>query len=207
MRARQMASCGRWHAVMMLGGVVAVVAGCADHSYDSVQLGQRSREYERRFPEQQTRQTDKTLCWLQESWTERADAVVLLLTDTRQVCGKWQATFQPDKAGLTGGARYHLRGTLAPGSAGYHGTGPLDTLRAIADDLTDLDADEFTRNAHGWVAAGIVRLVQQWPQVDRAGPAEARLRDMLARVPAGGQATIIIQPDGRITMTYTYGAD
>lgn len=190
----------------LLSAVVAL-GGCADYGYDRVQMGQRSGDYGRRFAESQTRRGDRTLCWLDEDWAGRADAVVLLLTDTQTVCGKWHATHDPGTSWMGRGVRYRLRGVIDPEPAGFRGAGPIDTLRAVADDLAGVGADEFTRTAYGWVAAGIVRLVQHWPNVGNAGPAEAELVAALARVPGGGQATITIAPDGRIHVEYVYSAD
>ncbi len=181
-------------------------AGCADLTYDRVRLGQQLREYERVFPDDKSRRTESTLCYLEQDATGRTDAIVLLLTRDRQVCGKLHATFVRRDYGFRVETSYVLRGELDPATARFAGAGPIDTVRAIADDLTNADGDNFTRESHGWVAAGLVRLVQRWPHVGDEGPALTRLTDMLERVPGGGQALIAVDPRGVYRFEYTHAA-
>ena len=82
------------------------------------------------------------------------------------------------------------------------GTGPIDVLRAIADDLTSTQGDTFVREAHGWVAAGLMRLVQHWPHVGDEGPAFTRLTDLLDRIPAGGEARLTVDARGVYVVEY-----
>ncbi|MBU0639202.1 MAG: hypothetical protein KKB50_10090, partial [Planctomycetes bacterium] len=65
--------------------------------------------------------------------------------------------------------------------------------------------DSFTREAHGLVASGLVRLVQRWPHLGDEGPALARLTEMLERVPPDGTARITVNRDGLYLVEYTHG--
>ena len=75
----------------------------------------------------------------------------------------------------------------------------------IADELTSTGTDKFTRDAHAWVAAGIVRLLQRWPHPGDEGPAFPRLADALERVPGGGVARITVNERGIYLLDYTQG--
>ncbi|MCK4341512.1 MAG: hypothetical protein KAY37_07315 [Phycisphaerae bacterium] len=202
--------CARAHAgrplvISALALAALLPAGCANWSYGRVQLGQHLREYERVFPEGKSRRTERTLCFLEQDYMGRTDAVVVLLTRDRQVCGKLHATNFRRKYGLKVETGFILRGEVDPVLARYSGTGPIDMLRAIADDLTSDMPDSFTREAHGWVAAGLVRLIQRWPHLGDEGPAFPRLTDMLERVPGGGRAGITVDPQGVYVLEYTQG--
>lgn len=179
--------------------------GCADWSYRRIQLGQQLGEYQRAFPEARSRRTDSTLCCLEQDVTGRTDAVVVLLTRDRQVSGKLHATHFERNYGFRVETGYLLRGELDPELTQLRATGPVDTLRAIADELTSSTGDKLVKEAHGWVAAGIVRLVQRWPHVGDQGPAFPRLTDMLERVPGGGTARITVNERGAYVLEYRQG--
>lgn len=192
--------------LVALGLAALLQTGCADWSYDRVQLRQQVREYERLFPEGQSQRTDSTLCFFETGNLGRTDAIVLLLTRDRRVAGKLQATYVEHNYGFRVDTGYVLRGELDPALSELSATGPVDTLRAVADELTGGEADQFVRDAHGWVAAGLVRLVQRWPHAGDEGPAFPRLTAMLERVPADGTARITVDPRGVYLLEYTRGA-
>ncbi len=191
----------------VLIGVVAAVlptAGCVAFSFDRVQLGQTQPEYRPAFPEGQTRRTPVGLCYLERDPFGRTDAVVLLLAGDRRVAGKFHAVHVERRSPLAVETSYQLRGELNPGLARLTGTGPVDTLRAVTDELTTGDPDTFVREAQGWVAAGLVRLIQQWPHTGDAGPAATRVADLLERVPGQGTARVTVTPAGVLQFEYTH---
>ena len=202
---RRAADAGR----TLLAAAVALTAllplGCADWSYNQIALRQQLRDYERVFPEGQSRRTETTVCYCEQNVAGRTDAVVVLLTRDRQVCGKFQATHIERNYGLATEVSYVLRGEIDPELAHVSGSGPIDTLRVIADELTSLGGDKFARDAHAWVAAGIVRLLQRWPHPGDEGPAFPRLTDALEHVPGGGQARISVNEHGVYLVEYTHG--
>lgn len=177
--------------------------GCVDWTYDRVALGQVLHEYARVFPEERTRRTTSTLCYLGHSPAGRTDAVVLLLTRDRRVAAKMQASHTERKWGPRTQTAYALRGELDPSLAQLDATGPADALRAVADELTSVEGDKFTRDAHGWVAAGLVRLLQRWPHLGDEGPAPPRLIDILDHVPGSGVARITVDQRGAYILEYT----
>jgi hypothetical protein len=131
------------------------------------------------------------LCYLDYSLPGRVEAIVVLLTRDRRVAGKLHATRTESGLALTTEVRYVLEAELDPNVAQLYGTGP------IAQPVTD----PLVREAQGWVAAGIIRIVQRWPHA--RDPAEVQLADMLERVPAGGEATITARPDGALAIRYS----
>lgn len=190
--------------LIALFGIALLQAGCATWSYNQVYLGQELRDYERAFPSDKTRRTKSTLCYLERDLSGRDVAVVLLVSRNRVVAGKLQAVY------VEGGkvfprAGYRLQGELDPGLARLHGAGPIDALRAVADELTRDMSGDLTRDASGWVAAGLVRLVQRWPDISDAGPAYPRLTEVLQYVPPDGRAHIAIKPEGTYEIEYGHG--
>lgn len=184
-----------------LAAALPLIVGCADWSYEKVQLGQEMRAIERVFPEEKTRRGDFTFSYL-ESGSRRTDAICVLLTHDRRVAGKVQATLRKRWRGMQPVQQYTLRGELDTALLGLGEVGPVDVLRTVADDITSEGDDAFEREAHGWVAAGLVRLVEAWPQTADPGPAYPRLADMLDRVPAGGRAAINTIGDKRLGISY-----
>ena len=189
--------------VTLSAALAGLLGGCAGLSYDRLQLGQEQRAYQRAFPEDRTRRTPTGICYLEHDALGRVDAVVALLTADRRVAGKLHAVHQQRNYGFAVETTYQLRGELDQGLLKLAGSGPVDTLRAIADELTTPQGDTFVRDAHGWVAAGLVRLVQHWPHIGDEGPAVTRLTDLLDRIPAGGQARITVNPQGVCLIEYT----
>ncbi len=177
--------------------------GCVAFSFDRVRLGQTQPEYRPAFPEGRTRRTPVGLCYLEHDPFGRTDAVVLLLAGDRRVAGKFYAVHVERRGPLAVETSYQLRGELNPGLARLAGTGLVDTLRAVTDELTAGDPDAFVREAQGWVAAGLVRLIQQWPHTGDAGPATTRMADLLERVPGQGTARVTVTPVGVLQFEYT----
>jgi hypothetical protein len=143
------------------------------------------------------------VCYCEQDGFGRTDAAVLLLTGDRRVAGKLYAMHQERKSGLQVETTYRLRGELDPQLLKLSATGPIDMLRAIADDLTTSGEDTFVREAHAWIAGGLVRLMQRWPHVGDEGPAVTRLTEALERIPAGGVARVTVDARGVYLVEYT----
>jgi hypothetical protein len=182
-----------------------LVPGCAELSFNQIQLGQEPRDYRRALPEERSRRSPTGMCYLEhDPGAGRVDAMVVLLTPDGRVAGKLHASEVEQRWNWPAQTTFTLRGELDPALIRMAGAGPVDTLRAVADELTAADMDAFTRDAHAWVAAGLVRLVQHWPHVGDEGPAVTRLAGMLDRVPAGGTAQIVVGVDGRYSIAYVH---
>lgn len=190
--------------VLILSLAAATLAtGCAEFGYQRVQLGQEPRAYRQAFPDDKTRRTPLGFCYAERDDLGRHDATVVLLTGDRRVAGKLHAT-HVERRGLFGAeTNYQLRGELDPELLRLSEAGPIDTLRVIADELTSVRDDTFVRDAHDWIAVGLVRLVQHWPHVGDEGPAGARLTGTLDRVPSGGVARITVDTRGVFLIEYT----
>src|SRR4030042_1930144 len=151
----------------LAGGVLLLSAllptGCASWSYQQVRIGQQLRQSERVFPEGRSRRTAATLAYLEHDPFGGSDAVVLLLGQDRVVCGRLRASHYRRNYGFKVDLGYTLQGELDPKLCNLRDAGPIDALRAVADELTGSTTDSFVREAHGWVAAGLVRLIQSWP--------------------------------------------
>lgn len=193
---------GHWLAWLGLG-VPLLACGCAGLTYDQIKLGQQLREFDRVFPEDRARRTESTVCFMEQSLGGQTEAVVVLITRDRRVSGKLHATHLDRQLGWTHETSYTLVGEIDPVVARLNSTGPADTLRAIADQLISIDADQSARDAHGWIAAGLVRLLQRWPHVGDEGPSFPKLPDLLERVPAGGKAQLSVDTRGAFLLEYT----
>lgn len=194
-------------AAFATGALIALVAltGCAQFGYDQLQIGQELRNPDRLFPAERTTRSDVGLGYLERDWFGRTDAVVVLLTRDRLVAGKFHAAHINGASGWPAQRGYALRGVFDPTLWRLDEAGPLDALRVVADELTQRREGRAVPEAQEWVAAGLVRTVQQWPHLGDAGPAFVRLTELLGRVRAGGTATLGIRPDGTYAVEYTHG--
>ena len=190
-----------WRVLLACAALAPV--GCADLGYNRTELGAEQRVYQQAFPEERVRRTSAGFCYLEKDPLGRTDAVVVLLTADRRVAGKLQATYVERKGPFRAESTYALRGQLDPELMRLSGTGPIDVLRALADELTSVQGDTFVREAHGWVAAGLMRLVQHWPHVGDEGPAFTRLTELLDCIPAGGTARLAVDARGVYEVEYT----
>lgn len=190
-------------------GVVAVLlllcTGCADWSYRQIRLGQSSEDYARILPPETSRRTALGLCHLSSDGFGRTEAFVVLLTSDRRVAGKLRARHYQRDWGLRVDRGFWLEGELDPELYGVQSTGPLDTLRAIAGELTDYRGEKLALDAHAWVAAGLVRLIQRWPGVRDVGVSSQRLSELFERVPGGGVARIEVDENGIYRLEYKQG--
>ena len=184
---------------------IATLTGCANWSYDKFQLGQLPSDYERILPLDSSRKTALGLCHLKKAKSGRTDALVVLLTEDRRVAAKISARHIPrdwlgrDKPG------FELIGRLDPNLYGVAGSGPLDTLRAVVGDLTDYRGEKFAVDTHAWIAAGLIRLMQSWSEVQDVGVSSQRLKKLLELVPGGGVGRIETDNHGIYHMEYKQG--
>jgi hypothetical protein len=186
-----------------LAGLLLLASGCAEYSYNRLQLGQEPKAYDRALPAEQSRRSPTGICCYAAE-RDRTDAIVVLLTPDRRVAGKLYAAYRENRWGFPPTPTYVLKGELDPRLIRLAEAGPVDTLRTVADELTTPGLDAFTRDAQAWIAAGMVRLLQQWPHVGDEGPAVTRLAGMLERVPAGGTTQLTVGADGRYQLEYRY---
>lgn len=198
------AATGRvWPVLVAVAGLW--LTGCAQWTYDRTTLGAPLRDAQRNIPEESRLHSDRAVAMLEGGPPGQVDAVVLLLTRDALVCGKLIAAYRPPKALGLGGGSYSLQGELDPRRAGLSDLGPLDALRAIADDLTRVRPEQSAGVAHAWVAAGCVRILQGWPAGASSadeGPAYPRLTDVLELVPAGGESQMTRRDDGVYVISY-----
>jgi hypothetical protein len=201
------AGCGARCAVgVVIGLALLALTGCTNWSYRQVQLGQGTKEYARILPAETSRKTALGLCHLSRDKLGRTDALVVLLTSDRRVAAKLWARHTESDWRLGRAERgFRLVGELDPELYGVAGSGPLDTLRAIAAELTDYRGEQLAQDAHAWVAAGLVRLMQRWPEVRDVGVSSQRLDELLDRVPGGGTARVEIDDRGVYHLEYEQG--
>jgi hypothetical protein len=192
-------------AALLAAPVLLLLTGCTDWAYRQIQLGQSAEEYERVLPAETSRRTAVGLCHLSSDRFGRTDAFVVLLTGDRRVAGKLRARHYERDWGLKVDRGFWLEGELDPELYGVQSAGPLDTLRAIAGDLTDYRGEKLALDAHAWVAAGLVRLMQRWPGVEDVGVSSQRLSELFELVPGGGAARLEVNERGIYRLEYKQG--
>ena len=194
----------RRRALRITAGCVAALFqfGCAQWNYDNIRVGQELRDQARALPEARSRRTEAGLCFLDRDMLGKSDAIVVLLTRDQRVYGKLHASYERRNLGFRVESHYQLAGVLDPEVGQFHAVGPVDTVRAVLDELTDDITDALTQEAHGLVAAGLMRLLQRWPHIGEEGLAYPQLNDMLERVPAGGRAGIAVNEEGMYVLEY-----
>jgi len=194
------------HPGAVLVSVLAVLlSGCVDWSYRQIRLGQPGDECERLLPAASSRRTALGLCHLHDDKLGRTDALVVLLTADRRVAGKlWARRFERNW-GLKTSRGYWLVGELNPELYRVRAAGPIDTLRAIAGELTDYRGEKLALDAHALVAAGLARLMQRWPGVTDPGVSSQRLTELLEVVPGGGIARLEVDERGTYRLEYRQG--
>ncbi len=193
--------CTRGLLALWAGAILVGLTGCGgietDWSYRNIALGQPPAQYLDKLPAETSRRTALGLC----SFTSKggqARAVVVLVTPDRRVAAKLRATL----GGRWPAGGYRLEGELDPRLLDTAGAGPLDTLRVLIAELTGYRGERLALDAHGLVAAGLLRMVERWPQVAPAGRRSEVLRHWLERVPAGGRAELGLTPGGVFTFGY-----
>lgn len=183
-----------------------LLAGCADLHYDRLRLGQSPQEYDRILPVEQTRRTEQGLCYFARDSFGRQDAIVALLGADRRLAGKFQATRLERKYGWKTETGFLLRGELNPKALGYESLGPIDTARAVIDGLVSYQGEKLAAESRSWVAGGLARLLQHWPQAGEFQAVAAGLTETFEQIPAGGEASLRVAPQGFYQFEYRQGA-
>lgn len=192
---------GMWPAL----AAAATSIGCADMHYRRIELGQTKQQYERILPAAHSRRTDLGVTYLKSDWTGRTDAIVVWAARDRRAAGKLHATCFRRNYGFKTETGFRLRGEIDPALADLQSTGPLDTLRVVLDQLESYRGEKAATDAHEWIAAGLIRLLERWPHMaDRLGPARTRA-SVLDGIPAGGAASISVDRRGRYHFEYRQG--
>lgn len=198
---------GAWRAYFILALLPGLIplTGCASWSYDRIHIGAPRSEYETIFPREQTRLTDLGICSLQADRAGRVDVFLILVTQDRRVAGKIWAT--NEERGFLGwnDRGFRLRGEIDARLFGAQEAGPIDTLRLLASQLSDYRGEKLALDAHSWIIAGLVRLMQCWPSVKDTGVSTERLTETLDRVPGGGTASLNADANGIVSFEYQFG--
>ncbi|MBW7906938.1 MAG: hypothetical protein LC135_07415 [Phycisphaerae bacterium] len=186
---------------------LALLCGCAGTTYRQLSLGQERSSYDRVMPREVTRSTDLGLAYLRhDPAAGRTDAIVVLLTQDRRIAAKMHAVRRERKGWMGGDPGFALRGEIDPRLAELQSSGPVDTLRVIVADLVAYQGERLATDAHAWVAAGLVRLMQAWPNTSDVGVDTRKLAAALERVPGGGTAQIAVDSNGVYRFEYRQGA-
>lgn len=186
---------------------LVAAGGCASLNYERIALGMGPAELSRVLPEARTRPTPVGLAYLDPgdaTGGRPGAAIVVLLTEQRRVAGKFLAERTAD-ALWAGRPAYRLIGEVDAELYGVQQTSPIDVARMIAGELAQVEGERLVREAHGWVAAGLLRWLEGWPGLrDFAVPEDARDR-LLELAPAGG--TLALERTGGGRLRFAYASD
>ncbi len=178
-----------------------VSTGCASWSYQQIQLGQAPSEYDHRLPSDTSRRTPIGLCDLRAGGGGDVEALLVLLATDRRVSAKFHAKRISRDYGVWERRRYTLIGVIDLARSGLPASEPTDALRAILLDIVSARTDRQAHDAHSWIAAGILRLIQaRAPDAD-LGIAADTLAELVARVPAGGSGSASVS-EGVLHVSY-----
>ena len=201
----QLPTTRRFVRILPLWIASAAATGCVDMHYRRIELGQSKQQYERILPAAQSRRTDLGVAFLASDWTGRTDAIVVLASRDRRAAGKLRATRFEHNYGFVTETGFRLQGEIDPALADLQSTGPLDALRVVLQQLESYRGEKAATDAHEWLAAGLVRLLERWPHMsDRLGPIQRR-SSRLEQVPSGGTASISVDRRGVYRFEYQQG--
>ena len=194
-----------WAGTLGLLLAVGLSAGCADLSYDRIELNAGPQNWDRALPDLNKRQSDEGIAWGQDRGP-RMDAILVQYGPDRRVYGKWQASFVNRRTWLSHEQGYRLRGEFDPAIAEVDQAGPFDVLRLLFSELVVETEDPVVRGAHSLIGIGVRRIFEQFPS--EANPPElpaAWERDWSERIGATGLVTITRRPTGRYHISYVTG--
>ncbi len=183
----------------------ATLCGCARLDYDRLRVGRELRDVSRALPEDHSARSDWSVCYQRANGLGRTDVIVVLLTRDRRIAAKFHVVHNERQSVLGQDAGYALTGEFDAELLGLSEAGPRDRLRALAADLMEPQADPFVREAHAWVAAGLVRMLALDDPADADDALAERLVEMLERVPAGGRATTSPGGGAVVRIAYHHG--
>jgi len=180
----------------LLAAALLLPAGCADLSYRRIQLGDPLARYEHLLPAATTRRTPYGLAHLGHALGGRTEVVLVLWTNDRRVAGKVYACHFEQNWGWLRRSGFLLQGQIDPQLYDVAGTGPFDTLRMLATDLAEYRGETLAVDAHAWVVAGLMRLLQRWPGVREPDLLADRVSELYEKVPGGGETHLWIDRNG-----------
>lgn len=184
-------------------GLILGAGGCAQFNYDRLKIGLTQREYEKILPAESTRRTEDRLCYLSSDGLGRTDAIIVVLARDHRLAARFHAVFVERYVGFKLASDYELTGEIDPKLADFSGTGPVDAVRTLYNQLAEYRGERLAADAHTWVAAGLLRVLQRWPHGREPYAEPAQLGSIVSRVAGGGTATIAVGPDGRYRITYS----
>lgn len=179
-----------------------LTTACTAPGLTGLELGADARQIRRSFPAGQLHETPAGYSVLRPEASGTTHAYVFLVTPDRRIAARFHVSVSEGAGGEEESGSYRLTGAVDAQALRLGGLGPLDTLRAVADQLTSAEVHAGARAAQHWVAAGLVRMLQQHPQVDDPGPATARVGALLARIPAGGDGDVRPVGSGQLHIFY-----
>ncbi|HRS27917.1 MAG TPA: hypothetical protein P5255_06600 [Phycisphaerae bacterium] len=208
MKASANRSLRAWSAACLTAVAMLVsLTGCATMTYDRIRLGASQSECRQLLDQDVFHSCNIGFSGSRQDAAGRTDAVVVLLGRDGVVGGKLQATVARPRgvplvpAALAPAPTFQLRGELDLVALSLAGAGPLDVLRAVLVELMDRPTNLSAEPARELVAAGIVRLMERWPNLDAAGQFPD-LADTLERVPSGGVARLGITAHNTFFLEY-----
>lgn len=195
------ARCGRVAGVALAAMALAGV-GCAKLTYDRLILGEPPSKYERMLPASESRRTAVGLCQLKKSAGGKTESILLVLSDDRRLAGKIRVQRAQRESGLLSRRTYELYGSINPGLYGAAEAGPADVLRSLVRSLVDYRGEKLAMEAHRLVAAGLLRLLERWPEAADLGLSAELTADLAEIAPSGGTSRIDVRESGVIDFQY-----
>lgn len=189
-------------ACLMLLGVAMGGGGCVKLTYDRLHLGEPPSKYERMLPASESRRTMVGLCQLRKSSGGKSEAILLVLSDDRRLAGKIRVRRVRSEAGLLSHREYELWGTIDPVLYGAGQAGPADVLRSLVRSLVDYRGERLAVEAHRLVAAGLLRILEQWPEAADLGLSPDLAADLAEIAPGGGKSHVETADNGVIRFEY-----
>lgn len=177
-------------------------SGCAKLTYDRLNLGEPPSKYERMLPASESRRTAVGLCQLKKSAGGKVESILLVLSDDRRLAGKVRVRRVQRSAGLLGSTTYELYGSVDPVLYGAAEAGPADVLRSLVRSLVDYRGEKLAMEAHRLVAAGLLRLLERWPEAGDLGLSADVSADLAEIAPSGGTSRIDVRDSGVIDFQY-----
>lgn len=185
----------------LLAGLGLLQTGCLNWSYGRIELGAGPADYDRVLPMEDTRQTPLGFCYVGTNRAGRVDAFVVQVGVDRRVVAKWQATYDPgdwfDRM-----PSYRLRGMYDPSKTGLDQASLQDVVRMVLSQLGEIDVDQLQREAHGWIAAGLVRIGESFDGFAPADPLTPETETLLQDAPPGGDVEAYQDEQGVMHFRY-----
>lgn len=186
---------------------MVLLPGCASWHYGRLKLGQAPNEYERVLPAEKVRRTERGLAFLSRDWTGRIDAIVVIVAENRRVAARVHASYGEQRYGFTTRVAYRLRGEIDPKLYETQDAGPTDVLKLLLSQLAAYKGDKLAVESHAWIAAGLTRLLQRFPNVADQIAEPATMLGVSERVRGGGVGTVSADADGVLRFEYKWSGD